>query len=184
MKNKTHTYKALLIGEKSAGMLAVEIFEDENLVWSRRFDSAGIFDMPKIITNVVATMVYCKDYRDWGFGDDEPTDYDTEETTGIHARFEKGFWYFGKDYGLGSDVLDFVANSIIKKTNAFGVSLLTSGWNLATADYMASEQKGWPDEDEAKEKDFHVAPYWLWIDEILIPIYDSEDLIEQMRGQE
>ena len=182
MKNKTHT-KALLIGEKSAGMLAVEIFEDENLVWSRRFDSDQIFDMKKVITNVVATMVYCKDYRDWGFGDDEPADYDTEETTGIHARFENGFWYFGKDYGLGSEVLNFVADAIIKKANAIGITLFSLGWYLATADYMTEEQKGWDDEDESKEKDFSLAPYWLWIDENLIPIHDSEDLIKEMRGQ-
>lgn len=98
-------YKALLIGK--AGMMAVEIFENENLVWSRRFDSAGIFDMPKVIQNIVGTMENCQNFRDWGFGDDEPTDYDTEETTGIHARFENGVWHFGKD-GLGRDIYDFV----------------------------------------------------------------------------
>lgn len=183
MKNKTHSYKALLIGEKSAGMLAVEIFEDENLVWSRRFDSAGIFDMTKVIQNIVGTMENCQNFRDWGFGDDEPTDYDSEETTGIHARFENGFWYFGKDYGLGGEVLDFVAEEIIKKADSIGITQFSLGWHLATADNMTSEQKNWGDEDESKEKDFSLAPYWLWIDEILIPIHDAEDLIEQMRGQ-
>jgi hypothetical protein len=182
-----HTYKALLIGEKSAGMLAVEIFENENLVWSRRFDSAGIFDMPKVIQNVVGTMENCQNSRDWGFGDDEPTDYDNEETTGIHARFEGGFWYFGKDYGLGGEVLDFVADKIISKI-IFACELekivqFSKGWYLADFRYMIKEQKKWPDEDKAKEMNFHVAPYWLWIEENLIPIHEAEDLIEQMRGQ-
>lgn len=183
MKNKTHTYKALLIGEKSAGMMAVEIFENENLVWSRRFDSVQIFDMSKVIKNIVGTMENCRNFRDWGFGDDEPTDYDTEETTGIHARFENGFWYFGKDYGLGNEVLEFVAEAIIIRTDSIGVSVFSVGWHLATAEYMALEQNEFDDEDESKEKDFSLAPYWLWIDENLIPIHNSEDLIEQMRGQ-
>lgn len=176
-------YKALLIGEKSAGMMAVEIFENENLVWSRRFDRNGIFDMPKVVINVVGTMVHCQDFKDWGFGDDEPTDYDTEETTGIHARFENGFWYFGKEYGLGGEVLDFVANAMIKKTNSFGITQVSKGWFLATKEHMTSQQKGWHDADESKGKDLSLAPYWLWLDEHLIPIHDSEDLIEQMRGQ-
>jgi hypothetical protein len=76
-----------------------------------------------------------------------------------------------------------VAASIIKKADAIEITLFSLGWSLATADYMTEEQKEWPDEDKAKDKDFHVAPYWLWIDENLIPIHDSEDLIEQMRGQ-
>lgn len=176
-------YKALLIGEKSAGMMAVEIFENENLVWSRRFDRDGIFDMPKVVKNVVGTMENCQNFRDWGFGDDEPTDYDTEETTGIHARVEGGFWYFGKDYGLGGEVLDFVAHKIIDLVIFTQIVHFSKGWYLADFRYMIEEQKEWPDDDEAKEKDFHVAPYWLWIEENLIPIHDAEDLIEQMRGQ-
>lgn len=176
-------YKALLIGEKSAGMMAVEIFENKNLFWSRRFDRDEIFDMAKVVKNVVCTMETCRNFRDWGFGDDEPEEYDTEETTGIHVRFENGFWYFGKDYGLGKEVLEFIADATIIRTASVGITQISKGWYLATAEHMTFVQKGWHDEDESKEKDFSVAPYWLWIDENLIPIHDSEDLINEMRGQ-
>lgn len=110
--------KALLIGERSAGMTAVEIFDaDNNLVWAHQYFQMGATTGEYIagMCQVWDDMVGCTDVADYEGGDydedGEPVDMDDADTTGVILEYdsESGTWTVGPDarrMGQSEEVLD------------------------------------------------------------------------------
>jgi len=109
--------KALLIGEQSAGMTAVEIFDGEdNLVWAHRWFDNGCSTAGYIsgLCDAFDCMRQCADVAmfDGGETDDDgdPVAMDTESTTGVMLEYstETG-WSIGdgaRTLGQSSEIID------------------------------------------------------------------------------
>jgi len=101
--------RAKLIGESSAGMTAVEIYDDQdNLVWSQHwFDNGATGAEYKTgLAQVIETMQNCKNHADWDYGmvdeDGEPVPMDTAETNGVICEYDSETCeWTGGDYTLG-----------------------------------------------------------------------------------
>lgn len=109
--------KALLIGESSAGMTAVEIYNDSGeLVWSHRWFADGC-DRSEYVAGLCDAydcMIQCADVASYdGCDVDEdgaPMPFDTEPTTGIILQYETASgWSLGEDarsFGQSEEIID------------------------------------------------------------------------------
>jgi len=109
--------KARLIGERSAGMTAVEIFDgEENLVWAHRWFDNGCSTSGYIsgLCDAVDCMRQCADVAMFDGGeiddDGDPVAMDTEATTGVMLEYDTaGGWALGEDgrhLGQSSEIID------------------------------------------------------------------------------
>lgn len=111
---KTKKIEARLIGESSAGMTAVEIYEDDKLVWSHDYFSDGASEnyYNRVTTKLIQEdMESCKNWAEYdGCSVDNngnPVLYDNCDTTGIVATYrpDAGWEYGDDDYGQTGDVV-------------------------------------------------------------------------------
>ena len=114
MANQNKKIKALLIGESSAGLTAVEIYNGDELVWSTNYFSMGATVSHYAEVNnkqVQDDMVNCEDYLNYDgcdYDDDgKVVCYSDAETAGIVARYDRdgGFRFGTDDYGQTGDVV-------------------------------------------------------------------------------
>lgn len=70
------------------------------------------------------------------------------------------------------------ALEIMSQATRQGWAEVSPGSYLHTQETILSEQRGWDDEDEAKEKDFTGYPFWLVTDsgDGPFPVEDAKDL--------
>lgn len=109
------------------------------------------------------------------FGGDEPFD-------------KSGIWSWDADSVLLAVPGCEPAFEIVSRTEwmismaiVSGEVMIQSGVWLSTAEHMASEQRGWPSEDAAKDVDFSVAPFWVSTDcGNLDAVKDGESLKEYL----
>jgi len=115
------TTTAKLIGETSAGMTAVEIYnESDDLIWSYRWFDNGCTTSGYIagLKAVYDCMSDCEDATDFDGGevneDGEPLEMDTESTTGIILTYDKiNGWIMEEDarrYGQSTEIIDALMN--------------------------------------------------------------------------
>lgn len=106
---------AKLIGERSAGMTAVEIYDDnDNLVWSHEYFTTGASHQGYVngLCQVLDDLVNCQDVDNYeGCDRDDDGDvipYDTGDTTGIILEYNGGTkqWIPGTRYGQSDEILD------------------------------------------------------------------------------
>jgi len=94
MKNIT----ARLIGEHSAGMTAVQIYNGDRLVWSHEYFTDGATHQEYIdrMHQAYDDMVSCADYAQYegcDYNDDMSVhDYDDGDTTGVDLVYDNGEW--------------------------------------------------------------------------------------------
>lgn len=77
--------KAKLIGESSAGMTAVEIYDNtNNLVWSKRYFEYGATAQgyKTGMLDAYNDMINCGDVSGYDISDDNE-EHDTDDTTGV-----------------------------------------------------------------------------------------------------
>lgn len=109
--------KAQLIGENSAGMTAVEIYEADNLVWSHQYFSAGCTQAGYVsgLCQVWDDLADCADVADYEGGevddDGEPVLQNCATTTGVILEYDSDnrTWTAGEDarrMGQSEEVLD------------------------------------------------------------------------------
>lgn len=109
--------KALLIGERSAGMTAVEIFDrEETLVWAHRWFDNGCTTSGYIygLCDAFDCMRKCADVVRFDGGeiddDGEPVAMNTESTTGVMLEYDtEGGWRLREDartLGQSSEIID------------------------------------------------------------------------------
>lgn len=109
--------KAQLIGERSAGMTAVEIYDENNdLVWAHSWFDNGCSTSGYIsgLCDAFDCMADCADVAmfDGGEIDDDgtPVAMDTESTTGVMLEYDtKTGWSLGDDgrtLGQSSEIID------------------------------------------------------------------------------
>jgi len=109
--------KARLIGERSAGMTAVEIFDgEENLVWAHRWFDNGCTTSGYIsgLCDAFDCMRQCADVAMFEGGeiddDGEPVAMDTEVTTGVMLEYDtESGWSLGDDartLGQSREIID------------------------------------------------------------------------------
>lgn len=109
--------KAQLIGERSAGMTAVEIYNDENdLVWAHRWFDNGCSTSGYICGlcdafNCMADCDYVAMFDGGEIDDDgDPVAMDTESTTGVMLEYDtKTGWSLGdgaRNLGQSSEIID------------------------------------------------------------------------------
>jgi len=95
---------AKLIGETTGGMTAVEIYDDDQLVWSHGYFGNGATKRGYIegLCQVLDDMINCEDVEDYdGCDRDYNGDvilHDTCSTTGIIAEYCAGKWTLTDDY--------------------------------------------------------------------------------------
>ena len=113
--------KAFLIGEKSAGMTAVEI-EDENntLVWSFRWfrDGASQGAYVSGLEDAIETMRHCEKWKEFDGGDFDddgaPVCFDQSPTTGRMLSFDGKQWLIEEDaFTMGNQSQEIVDAAII-----------------------------------------------------------------------
>lgn len=113
--------KAFLIGEKSAGMTAVEI-EDENqtLVWSFRWfqDGASRDGYLEGLKDAIETMRQCEKWKEFDGGDFDddgaPVCFDQSPTTGKMLSFDGKTWLLEEDaFTMGNQSREIVDAAII-----------------------------------------------------------------------
>jgi len=112
---------AQLIGERSAGMTAVEIYEADNLVWSHMWFGDGCSQQGYIsgLRDALRCLCQPEDWQGWDGGDYDddgtPTLYDNGDTTGvIIERISGGEWIVGDRYGQSDEILDaLIAEGIV-----------------------------------------------------------------------
>lgn len=109
--------KAQLIGEKSAGMTAVEIYNHDDLVWSHRYFDDGATHQGYIngLCQAWDDMKSCADVADYEGGmvdgNGEPELMDCNSYTGIMLEYDSdtNVWTIGEDarrLGQGSEIVD------------------------------------------------------------------------------
>jgi len=109
--------KAQLIGERSAGMTAVEIYSDNNdLVWAHRWFGNGCRTSGYIsgLCDAFDCMADCADAAMFDGGeideDAAPVAMDTESTTGVMLEYDtKTGWSLGEEarnLGQSSEIID------------------------------------------------------------------------------
>jgi hypothetical protein len=109
--------KALLIGERSAGMTAVEIYNDSGeLVWAHRWFTDGCDRSGYIagLCDAYDCMRQCADVAGYdGCDVDEdgaPVPFDTEDTTGVMLQYDTASgWSLGADarsLGQSHEIID------------------------------------------------------------------------------
>ena len=117
---------AKLIGEKSAGMTAVEIYNGDDLVWSHMYFGDGATHQGYIdgLCQVARDMLNCQDvgqYEGCDLDDnDEPVNYDTTDTTGVIAEYnsETHIWTVGARYGQSDEILNALIWAGLVKADA------------------------------------------------------------------
>lgn len=114
MEKQNKKIKALLIGESSAGLTAVEIYNGDELVWSHDYFAQGATSSYYDEVNnkqIQDDMINCDDYLNYdGCDYDEDGEivcYSDAETAGIVARYdsEGGFKFGVDDFGQTGDVV-------------------------------------------------------------------------------
>lgn len=109
--------KALLIGERSAGMTAVEVYNDNNdLVWAHRWFDNGCSTSGYIsgLCDAFDCMRQCADVAMFDGGeiddDGDPVAMDTETTTGVMLEYDtETGWSLGDEgrtLGQSSEIID------------------------------------------------------------------------------
>lgn len=108
--------RAMLIGEKSAGMTGVEIRKDDGtLVWSHIWFEDGATEQGYIrgLCDAWECMLDCNDYDQYEGGlydeDGEPVPVDDGPTTGVILEYDGRVWTAGGDarrMGQSEEILD------------------------------------------------------------------------------
>lgn len=112
----SHT-EARIIAETSAGMIAVEIYEQDALVWSYNFTDQGLGGKgyKDAMRNAYDTAEDCIDWYLWDAEEEAPEDYDTSSTTWVMATYsEEEGWKFEepKNDGMAHDFIKYNADRI------------------------------------------------------------------------
>jgi len=111
MKN---VVKAQIIGETSAGMIAVMIFENGELVWSHDYFANGATEKHyhEMMKQAREDAEACADWRDYDGcdtdEDDEIVDYTVYDTSWVVAEYVDGEWAAGDELqndGMAEDFL-------------------------------------------------------------------------------
>ncbi len=105
---------AKLIGERSAGMTVVEIYDGDNLVWSHMYFADGATRREYIngLCQAYDDMVGAGDvgqYEGCDYDEDgEVIQYSDDETSGTILEYdsETGTWTVGDRYGQSDEILD------------------------------------------------------------------------------
>ncbi len=112
---------AKLIGESSAGMTAIEIYDNDKLVWSHQYFTNGASHNGYIdgLCQVYDDMLNCADYAQYdgcdGYEDDNgefvPEDFDVYPETGVMLEFDSSTkkWTIGDDarrLGQSDEIVD------------------------------------------------------------------------------
>jgi len=105
---------ARLIGERSAGMTAVEIYNGDILVWSHMYFAGGATERGYIqgLCQVYDDMIRCADigqYEGCDYDEDGAVvQYDDADTTGIILEYDSSTqsWTMGSRYGQSDEILD------------------------------------------------------------------------------
>ena len=105
---------AKLIGERSAGMTVVEIYDGANLVWSHMYFADGATQRGYIsgLCQAYDDMVGCADvglYEGCDIDEDgEVIQYSDDDTSGTILEYdsETGTWTVGYRYGQSDEILD------------------------------------------------------------------------------
>lgn len=96
--------KAKLIGESSAGMTAVEIYDNtNNLVWSKRYFEYGATAQgyKTGMLDAYNDMINCGDVSGYDISDDNE-EHDTDDTTGVVCEYDSDTdSWTGGNYCLG-----------------------------------------------------------------------------------
>lgn len=110
--------KAQLIGEKSAGQLAVHIIDDnDNIIWSHRWfdDGATEAGYRAGLRQAYEAMRDCSTVHEWSEDGNDAYDYDDADTTGVMLEYDPGSdtWTIGDrpDLGLGREIVDACINA-------------------------------------------------------------------------
>ena len=106
--------KARLIGEKSAGRTAVEIWENDNLLWSHMYFVDGATHQEYIdgLCQAYDDMINCNDWNEYEGcdrdDDGEVIEYGYSETSGIICEYDSdtNAWTMGDRYGQSDEILD------------------------------------------------------------------------------
>jgi hypothetical protein len=71
-----------------------------------------------------------------------------------------------------------IKEQMLKKVDKKGCVEIQSGVYLHTQADIIAEQKDWDDEDDSKDLDFTVAPYWVTTDDGATPesVYSADDI--------
>ena len=122
-KSRKQTVIAKIIGESSAGMLALEFYQDDVLVWSHDYMAEGTtsVEYDKMLRVIAHDAEGCEDWRDY-----EGCDYDDcgdvqiyhrpGSTTWIVAEYADGIWTrypYTPDHEVPNDWIayDFLAHN-------------------------------------------------------------------------
>jgi len=107
---------ARLIGERSAGMVAVEIWDADNLVWSHMWFADGATSTGYIngLADAARCILDCDDYDAWDGNSADDNDgvcvqYDNVDTTGVVLEYDSETQQIGevdRSYGLGGEIID------------------------------------------------------------------------------
>lgn len=105
--------QARLIGERSAGMTAVEIYDGNgDLVWSRQWFEDGCSTSGYLdgLRDVVDCMRGCAGVRTWEGYTDAPQAIDVNDDTGVMAIYDsRTGWSLGEDArGMGDQSSEIV----------------------------------------------------------------------------
>lgn len=109
--------RARLIGERSAGMTAVEIYDGQDMVWAHQYFQNGATYNGYVagLCQVYDDMAACANVADYDGGeydeDGAPVSMDDAPTTGVIVEYDSdsGVWAVGPDarrMGQSEEVLD------------------------------------------------------------------------------
>lgn len=82
-------YEAKIIGETSAGLTAVEIYKNKNIIWSMDFFAQGASAQGYIdgLRAAYDTAIDCANVESWMENDSPPITYSNDETAWAIASF-------------------------------------------------------------------------------------------------
>lgn len=174
---------AFLCYNAKKNIVAVEIYDKFDLKWSHRYDIDTTRNdeyFIEVSNQIIDDMQNCEYYKDYVKSDIDslgfPTYYDDSNDTIIILKFTNKCFTICKDNDLCIRIATILAKRWIYEAKLQGHYDIYDGYILCTSDTMISHQREWSDCYYEKDKDFTVAPFWLWTDHT-IAINNEDDIV-------